>query len=147
MRSRNVEEDFFLDDAFDDEAFDQIRVVAVDDEPDVVSSVVTLMSEFGFEVVGESDPEKAVELVKRYRPDVILLDIMMPGLDGYELAELLGEEGALSDIPIVFLTAKDYHDDACQSFAHGGTLFIKKPFMAQELAETLRIAVSLSRSM
>lgn len=147
MKSRNAEDDFFLDDAFEEESFDQIRVVAVDDEPDVVSSVVNLMSEFGIEVVGESDPEKAVELVKRYRPDVILLDIMMPGLDGYELAERLGEEGQVCEIPVVFLTAKDYHDDACQSFAHGGTLFIKKPFMAQELAETLRIAVSLSRSM
>lgn len=119
----------------------------MDDEPEVISSIVSLLSEFGFEVAGETDSEKAVELVKRYKPDVVLLDIMMPGLDGYELADKLTEEGYVKDVPVVFLTAKDYHDDACLSFAHGGTLFIKKPFMAQELAETLRVAVSLSRSM
>ena len=147
MRKHEAEDDFLFDDEFDDTSLDLIRVVAVDDEPEVISSITSLLSEFGFEVAGETDSGRAIELVKRYKPDVILLDIMMPGLDGYELADKISDDGRMCDIPVVFLTAKDYHDDACQSFAHGGTLFIKKPFMAQELAKTLRVAVSLSRSM
>ena len=123
-----------------------IRAVAVDDEAEVVTTIVELMQDFGVEVVGEIDPYKAFDLIKSYQPDVVILDIIMPGMDGYELATKMAEDENTREIPIVYLTAKDFKNDLCQSFARGGTMYLKKPFLAEELADSLRIAVSLSKA-
>jgi CheY-like chemotaxis protein len=104
------------------------------------------MQEFGFEIVGETDPVKAISTVRRLRPDVIILDIMMPEMDGYEFARIISSEEETRKIPIVYLTAKTIKDDLCRSFALGGTMYVKKPFLAQELADSLRIAVSLAKA-
>ena len=123
-----------------------IRVVAVDDEPDVVDTVVQLMQDFGFEIVGETDAATAITLVKNFKPDVIILDIMMPGMDGYEFARRILSDDETRQIPIVYLTSKGIRDDLCRSFAQGGTMYVKKPFLAEELADSLRIAISLAKA-
>jgi len=123
-----------------------IRVLAVDDEPDVVETIVELMTDFGFEIVGETDPYAAVDRVRKFAPDVVILDIMMPGMDGYEFAEKMKEDDRTRNIPIVYLTSKEIRNDLCQSFARGGTLFVKKPFLADELADSLRIATALAKT-
>ncbi len=123
-----------------------IRVVAVDDEPDVIDTIVQLMQDFGFEIVGETDAAKAISTVMNLKPDVIILDLMMPGMDGYEFARRMSSEKETRDIPIVYLTSKGIKNDLCRSFAQGGTMYVKKPFLAQELADSLRIAVSLAKA-
>jgi CheY-like chemotaxis protein len=123
-----------------------IRVVAVDDEPDVIDTIVQLMQDCGFEIVGETDPATAISTVMNLKPDVIILDLMMPGMDGYEFARRISAEEETKEIPIVYLTSKGIKNDLCKSFARGGTMYVKKPFLAQELADSLRIAVSLARA-
>ena len=142
--------------SFDDRVFpgmtdyskkgDGIRVVAVDDEPDVIDTIVQLMQDFGFEIVGETDAATALSTVLNLKPDVIILDLMMPGMDGYEFARRISSEEKTRDIPIVYLTSKGIKNDLCKSFAQGGTMYVKKPFLAQELADSLRIAVSLAKA-
>lgn len=123
-----------------------LRAVALDDEPEVIETISELMKDFGFEIVGETDPSKAYSLIRDFRPDVIILDIMMPDIDGYEFASWLASDEKMSRIPIVYVTSKDFRNDLCQSFARGGTMYVKKPFLAEELAESLRIAISLARA-
>lgn len=125
---------------------EELRVVAIDDEPGVTLAIVDLMTDFGFEIVGESDPRKAFALIKRLMPDVVILDIMMPLVDGYEIARQMSDDPSTSAIPVVYLTAKGVKNDLCRSFMSGGILYLKKPFLAEELADSLRIAVSLART-
>jgi CheY-like chemotaxis protein len=130
-----------------DDTYPSLLAVAVDDEEDILDAVTELMKDFKIDVVGESDPRKAVELVKKLLPDVIVLDIMMPGMDGYEFAEEMGADPRTSHIPIVYLTAKCIEDDLCRTFTQGGIMYVKKPFMADELAQSLRMAVSLAKTL
>lgn len=123
-----------------------IRIVAIDDEPDVVETIVQLMQDFGFEIVGETDPKKGLSVVADLKPDAVLLDIMMPGMDGYEFAGEMAASEETREIPIVYLTSKGIRDDLCRSFSQGGTMYVKKPFLAQELAESIKIAVSLAKA-
>lgn len=123
-----------------------LRAVALDDEPDVIETIIDLMSDFGFDIIGDTDPTKAFSLIREFCPDVIILDIMMPDVDGYEFAEWLESDTKTSRIPIVYLTSKDFRDDLCKSFQRGGTMYVKKPFLAQELADSLRIAISLAKA-
>ncbi len=124
-----------------------LLAVAVDDEEDILEAVTELMKDFGIDVIGESDPRRAITLVERLLPDVVILDIMMPDMDGYEFASKLESDPRTSHIPIVYLTAKGIEDDLCRTFAQGGTMYVKKPFMADELADALRISVSLSKTL
>ncbi|MBU1318363.1 MAG: response regulator [candidate division Zixibacteria bacterium] len=123
-----------------------LRAVALDDEPEVIETIIELMKDFGFYIVGETDPSKAYSLIRDFRPDVIILDILMPDIDGYEFAGWLASDENISKIPIVYVTSKDFRNDLCQSFARGGTMYVKKPFLAEELADSLRIAISLARA-
>jgi len=129
------------------ERTENIRVVAVDDEPDVVDTIVQLMQDSGFEIVGETDPVRAISIIRSLRPDVIILDLIMPDMDGYEFTRRISSDEETRKIPIVYLTSKGIKNDLCQSFAQGGTMYVKKPFLAQELADSLRIAVSLARAL
>jgi CheY-like chemotaxis protein len=134
-------------DSSDDSSYAQeLLAVAIDDEPDIVDAVVELLKDFGIEVLSETDPIKGIELVRKTLPDVVILDIMMPEMDGYQFADALAADPSTSHIPIVYLTSKCIKDDLCKTFAQGGTLFVKKPFLAAELAESLRIAVSLAKT-
>ncbi len=147
MRQGRLRDSGYLETLDSMEASDGIRVIAVDDEPDVIDTIVELMQDFGFEIVGSTDPAGALNIVKSFRPDVILLDIMMPGMDGYEFARRILSDQDTQHIPIVYLTSKGIRDDLCRSFAQGGTMYVKKPFLAEELADSLRIAVSLAKAL
>lgn len=130
-----------------DDGYPRLLAVAVDDEEDILETVTELMKDFRIDVVGESDPHKAVDLVGKLLPDVIVLDIMMPGIDGYEFAKRMEADPRTSHIPIVYLTGKCIEDDLCRTFAQGGIMYVKKPFMADELAQSLRMAVSLAKTL
>lgn len=146
MKLSSFEETSYLDRNSYSDRGEGIRIVAIDDEPDVVETIVQLMQDFGFEIVGETDPRKGLSVVADLKPDAVLLDIMMPGMDGYEFAGEMAASADTCEIPIVYLTSKGIRDDLCQSFSQGGTMYVKKPFLAQELAESIRIAVSLAKA-
>lgn len=117
------------------------KVLVVDDEPEITEIVETFLSENGFEVAIENEPGKAIQKARSFKPDVILLDIMMPGVDGYDICQALKNDPQFSNVPVIFLTGKDRTDDMGRSFKSGGDMFIKKPFSCERLLEIVSIVL------
>ncbi len=117
------------------------KILVIDDEPEITEIVETFLSENGFQVATENNPHAAVKKAQAFRPDVILLDIMMPGLDGYDICEALKKDPGFANVPIIFLTGKDRTDDMGRSFKSGGDMFIKKPFSCERLLEIVSIVL------
>jgi len=117
------------------------KVLVVDDESEITEIVETFLSEAGYRVKVENDPQQAVDAALELMPDVILLDIMMPGVDGYDVCQQIKARSELSNVPVVFLTGKGRDDDMGRSFKVGGDMFIKKPFSCERLLEIVNIVV------
>ncbi|MEW5797111.1 MAG: response regulator [Candidatus Zixiibacteriota bacterium] len=117
------------------------RVLVIDDEPEITEIVEAFLSEAGYLVASENAPENAVAKVLQFRPDVILLDIMMPHMDGYDVCQQIKKQPNFAQVPIIFLTGKDRADDMGRSFKVGGDMFIKKPFSCERLLEIVNIVV------
>jgi DNA-binding response OmpR family regulator len=117
------------------------KILVVDDEPEITEIVETFLTEAGYQVAVENTADKAIAKARTYRPDVILLDIMMPGQDGYSICQELKSDPAYAGIPVIFLTGKDRNDDMGRSFRSGGDMFIKKPFTCERLLEIVNIVL------
>ncbi len=117
------------------------RVLVIDDEPEITDIVETFLTEAGYTVSVENAPGEAVIKAKEFLPDVVLLDIMMPGTDGYDICQEIKKVPELGHVPIIFLTGKDRADDMGRSFKVGGDMFIKKPFSCERLLEIVNIVV------
>jgi len=117
------------------------KVLVVDDEPEITEIVEAFLSEAGYRVTVENSAAAALTKARALHPDVILLDIMMPGMDGYEICRQLKEDKEFADTPVIFLTGKDRNDDRGRSFESGGDMFIKKPFSCERLLEIVNIVL------
>lgn len=117
------------------------KVLVVDDEPEITDIVQTFLDEAGYQVLVENNPHKAIEVARNFQPDIILLDIMMPEVDGYDICKGLKEDPQFASTPIIFLTGKDRSDDMGRSFKSGGDMFIKKPFSCERLLEIINIVL------
>ncbi len=118
------------------------KILVIDDEPEITEIVETFLVEHGFQVMTENSPTNAVNKAKGFRPDVILLDIMMPGgIDGYDICTNLKKDPEFANVPVIFLTGKDRSDDMGRSFKSGGDMFIKKPFSCERLLEIVNIVL------
>lgn len=122
-------------------AINQARVLVIDDEPEITDIVETFLSESGYTVGVENGANKAIEAARTFQPDLILLDIMMPDLDGYSICNQIKSDPKLAHIPVIFLTGKDRNDDMGRSFKVGGDMFIKKPFSCERLLEIVNIVI------
>jgi len=97
-------------------------------------------------VIVENSSVLGVEKAKTNRPDLIILDIMMPVMDGYEVCSNIKRDMELSNIPILLLTGKDAREDGGRSFKCGADLFIKKPFSCERLLQMVKmVLVSVSK--
>ena len=115
-----------------------IRVLVIDDEAPIrLLCRVNLQAE-GMEVLEAEDGPGGIEKALEERPDVILLDVMMPGLDGWQVAERLLDDPSTNGIPIVFLTARAELRDRARGLDLGGMEYVTKPFNPVELAPTVR---------
>ena len=114
------------------------RVLVVDDEPPIRLLCRVNLEAEGMEVLEAADGPAGVESAREERPDVILLDVMMPGLDGWQVAERLLDDPATSGIPIVFLTARAEFRDRARGLDIGGIDYVTKPFNPLELAPLIR---------
>ncbi len=122
------------------------KVLVIDDEPEITEIISAFLSNAGYEVKVENSSVEGMNVVKSFMPDVILLDIMMPVMDGYEVCSRLKKEPTLAQIPVLFLTGKDAKDDAGMSFQSGGDLFIKKPFSCERLLNMVKmVLISVSK--
>ena len=113
-------------------------MLLVDDDPAMLRMLEVNFRLSGFTVRTAQRGDEAVELAIASPPDALVLDVMMPGLDGYEVAARLRQEPALARTPIVFLTARSQDDDRAKGEAVGGSEFVTKPFDPAVLVETVR---------
>lgn len=110
------------------------KVLIVDDEPNIVTSLEFIMRRSGFETAVARDGQEALDEVERFRPDLVLLDTMMPRRDGYEVCQTLRASG-WDDLKIVMLTAKGRDTEVAKGLAVGADSYVKKPFSTRELVE------------
>ena len=114
------------------------RILIADDEPDVRELVVYRMKRSGYEVVEAKNGEEAFALAVSEVPDLIVADVMMPRVDGYELTRRLRAEPTTQRIPIILLTARTQEADVSQGFESGADDYLKKPFNPDELVARVR---------
>jgi DNA-binding response OmpR family regulator len=114
------------------------RVLVIDDEPPIRLLCRVNLEAEGMEVLEAADGPSGLAKAKSRRPDVILLDVMMPGLDGWRVAEELLEDPTTKEIPIVFLTARAEFRDRARGLDIGGVDYVTKPFNPVELAPLVR---------
>jgi DNA-binding response OmpR family regulator len=114
------------------------KVLIVDDEPNIVMSLEFLMRHAGFEVRSASDGEQALREVAAFRPHVILLDVMLPLRDGFEVCEHIRSDPALKHTKVVMLTAKGRDVEVAKGLALGADLYISKPFATRELVASVK---------
>lgn len=109
------------------------KVLIVDDEPNIVLSLEFLMKKAGFDVAVAGDGEEALQQVERFRPDLVLLDVMMPKKSGYEVCEALRADPARAGMKIVMLTAKGRDTEVAKGLALGADAYVTKPFSTKDL--------------
>lgn len=114
------------------------RILIADDEPNIVLALELLMKREGHEIRSVGDGELAVEAAKAFRPDLVLLDVMMPKMDGYEVCQRLRADPALKDVAIVMLTAKGREVEREKGLALGADLYITKPFSTREVVRKVK---------
>ncbi|EEI25913.1 MULTISPECIES: response regulator transcription factor [Corynebacterium] len=115
----------------------QTKVLVVDDEPNIVELLQVSLRFQGFDVVTASGGEEALKVAEESRPDAFILDVMMPGMDGFELLTKLRETG--HDGPVLFLTAKDAVEDKIHGLTIGADDYVVKPFSLEEVITRLRV--------
>ena len=113
------------------------EILIVDDEPDVVVPIQFLMEQQGYSVMAAYRGEDALDLIYHYKPNLVLLDIMLPGIDGWEVCEIIRLNQNYRDIKIVFLTAKGRDEDIAKGLALGADAYITKPFSNAVLVATV----------
>ena len=115
-----------------------IRVLVIDDEAPIRLLCRVNLEAEGMKVLEAADGPSGLEKAKENRPDVVLLDVMMPGLDGWRVAEELLDDEGTQDIPIIFLTARAEFRDRARGLDIGGVDYVTKPFNPVELAPLVR---------
>ena len=119
------------------------RILVVDDEPEIVALVVYHLARAGYRVSSASSGTDALELARRERPALIVLDLMLPGLSGYEVLEALHNDPATTDIAVLMLTARREEADRVRGLTLGADDYLTKPFSPQELV--LRVQAIIRR--
>lgn len=117
------------------------KILVVDDDKNVLLLVRVNLELEGYEILEALDGEEALKVVREEEPDLILLDIMMPKIDGWEVLERLTKESKTSRIPVVMLTAKTQESDQIKGWEKGVVDYITKPFNPVSLAEVVREAL------
>jgi two-component system, OmpR family, response regulator len=112
-------------------AMNGIKILLVDDEPHILHFLELGLSNEGFETAKASDGMSAVTTAKEFRPHVVILDVMMPGMDGFEVCKMLKKTG--ENVAVIMLTAKDEVDDRVKGLSLGADDYLVKPFSFEEL--------------
>jgi two-component system OmpR family response regulator len=113
-----------------------VRVLVVDDEAPIADLVATALRYEGFETTTAGDGHAALATVESFRPDLLVLDVMLPDLDGFEVQRRLVDRGV--HVPVLFLTARDATEDKVRGLTLGGDDYVTKPFSLEELVARIR---------
>lgn len=114
------------------------RVLAIEDEPDILTVLEYNLAREGFTVATASNGEDGVRAANREKPDIVLLDLLLPGLDGIEVCRQLKQDAATCNIPIIMLTAKGEESDVVLGLGMGADDYVTKPFSPKELMARIR---------
>ena len=118
------------------------RVVIADDDPDIRRLVEMTVSNAGCDVTVASDGEEALERVRESMPDLVILDVLMPRMDGWEVARALKSDPATRDVPVMFLTSRGQEHDVLEGFDSGAIDYMVKPFSPRELQVRVRAVLA-----
>ncbi|MDD5748182.1 MAG: response regulator [Actinomycetota bacterium] len=122
----------------------RIRVLIIDDDPGIIKVISLILETRGFETTEAKDGISGIEIAKRENPDVILLDIMMPELDGYEVIKRLKRDPDTWSIPVVFVTAKTTTEAMEMGTSLGASGYLTKPFHPEDLIAMIKEATKQS---
>ncbi|MEZ4837772.1 response regulator transcription factor [Flavobacterium sp.] len=111
------------------------KILLVDDEPNIIMSLEYTFKKQNFEVFIARDGQEALDILKNEQPDVIILDIMMPNVDGYATIESVKKNDKLSDCKVIFLSAKNKESDIEKGMQLGADAYMTKPFSIKKLVE------------
>ena len=117
------------------------KILIVEDEKDIVEMIEYNLKKEGYTILSVMKGEDAVSLAKRERPDLIILDLMLPGIDGFETCKLLKSNEITEQVPIIMLTAKSQEADKVAGLELGADDYITKPFSPRELLARIKVAL------
>lgn len=122
-------------------------VLIVDDELDNLALALAILADHGLELATARDGQEGLDVARRLLPDLILLDIRMPGMDGFAVCRRLKAQPATREIPVIFLSALDQIEDKAEGFAAGGVDYVTKPFDARELLLRVRTHLRIGQQL
>lgn len=114
------------------------RILVVDDEVDILELIKVNLELEGFKVITAENGLQAIEILKKEKMDLVILDVMMPEINGYQVCQYIKEDSELSDIPVIILTAKVRKSDQFWSKKIGADLYLPKPFEPMMLVKKVR---------
>lgn len=117
---------------------DVYKILVVDDDPYILMSLEFLMKKNGYDVMVARNGTEAQELVEKQVPNLVLLDIMMPDVDGYEICRHIKKTPHLKDVKVVFMSAKTKEADIKKGYDLGAALYVTKPFSTRELVKQIK---------
>jgi DNA-binding response OmpR family regulator len=123
---------------------DKRLIVVAEDEPQIANLVKFKLEKSGYQVMVGENGKVALELINQFHPHLVILDVMMPIMDGFEVLRLIKEGEETKGIPVIMLTAKGMETDVLKGFDNGAVDYITKPFSVSELAA--RVASAMGRA-
>lgn len=113
------------------------KVLLVDDSPTDLANIRSIVSDAGYSVITASSGNEAVKVAKSEMPDLIFMDIVMDGADGYDACREISQDGSTKDIPVVFVTSKNQKADRVWAELQGGKAFITKPYTPDQILDQI----------
>ncbi len=114
------------------------RVLVAEDEPNIVESLSFILNRSGCDVTSVTDGEAALNSIRADKPNVVILDVMLPKMNGFEVLKAVRSDETVKDIPIIILTAKGQSQDRRMAEEIGANAFVTKPFSNQHIIETVQ---------
>src|SRR6478736_8483950 len=121
------------------------KVLLVDDVPANLAVLTSALEPQGYEIFAAPNGTSALSVAVKAKPDLILLDIMMPGLDGLETCRRLKQNAATRDIPVIFITARNETENVVEGFRAGGVDYVVKPFQTEEVLNRVATHLRINR--
>jgi CheY-like chemotaxis protein len=121
-------------------------IMVVDDNPDIITIVRTILEGKGFNVLSASSGAECLESLKKQKPDLIVLDIMMPEMDGLEVLTRLKAMAEFNNVPVVLLTAKVQYEDVLGGYKLGADYYITKPFTSTQLINGINLLLGENKN-
>ena len=118
-------------------------ILVVDDDGDILRVVQITLEKSGYRVKTAADGQEALKLLRNLRPDLMILDVNMPGLSGLDLCHIVKRDTRLQAVPVIFFTAQDSPRDFQLGMNAGGIIYLVKPFKAEKLLQSVRLALSV----